>query len=256
MNHLSKALLSAAVIAFSGYAAQAQDKNAGVIDYEVSAKMAPRGGNSDGDAEERVVTFSQHFNFAAGKGKLVTERPSFGGGQPAPPQGGGNRGGGGGRMRGGFGGGFGGGSGYVDLTGKKYLQTFSKPDDSTKTFYSEEDFAAPKDAKLTDKTKKIAGYTCKKATVTLRDETYTVWYTQELPFSYSPINGLLPEDNGVVLAAESDRRSFTAKKVDLKAVAATDISLPANAQKVSEQELRDMRRDAMQKFRERQGNRN
>jgi hypothetical protein len=262
MNHLSKSLLGAAVIAFTGFAAQAQDKNAGVIDYEVSAKMTPRGGNTDGDAEERVVTFNQHFSFSAGKGKLATERPDFGGrngggqGQAppqGPPPGGGGNGGGGGRgMRGGFGG----GAAYVDLTGKKYLQVFTKPDDSTKTFYAEEEFSAPKDVKLTDKTKKVAGYNCKKATVTLRDETYTVWYTQELPFSYSPINGLLPEANGVVLSAESDKRSFSAKKVDLKPVAATEIALPANAEKVTQDQLRDMRRDAMQKFRERQNNRN
>ncbi|SFD33725.1 GLPGLI family protein [Chitinophaga sp. CF118] len=256
MNHLSKTLLSAALVAFSGITTQAQDKNAGVIDYEVSAKMAPRGGNTDGDAEEQIITFSQHFYFTAGKGKLATERPDFGGrnGQ-APPQGPPPGDAGNGRpprMRGGFGG----GPAYVDLTTKKYIQVFTKPDDSTKTFFAEEDFAAPKDVKLTDKTKKVAGYTCKKATVTLRDETYTVWYTQELPFSYSPINGLLPEGNGVVLSAESDRRSFSAKKVDLKPVAATDIALPANAEKVSEEQLREMRRDAMQKFRERQNNRN
>lgn len=257
MTHLSKSLLSAALIAFSGLAVQAQDKNAGVIDYEVSAKMTPRGGNTDGDAEERVITFNQHFSFTAGKGKLATDRPDFGGAGQTPPQGpppGNGNGGGSGRPR--MRGGFGGGPAYVDLVAKKYIQVFTKPDDSTKTFYAEEDFATPKDVKLTDKTKKVAGYNCKKATVTLRDETYTVWYTQELPFSYSPIKGLLPEGNGVVLSAESDRRSFSAKKVDLKPVAATDIALPANAEKVSEDQLRDMRRDAMQKFRERQNNRN
>lgn len=261
MTHLSKSLLGAALIAFSGFAAQAQDKNAGVIDYEVSAKMTPRGGNPDGDAEERIITFNQHFSFAGGKGKLATDRPTFGGPnggqglaapQGPPPDGDRNGSGGRPRMRGGFGG----GSAYVDLSGKKYIQVFTKPDDSTKTFYAEEDFATPKDVKLTDKTKKIAGYNCKKATLTLGDETYTVWYTQELPFSYSPINGLLPEANGVVLSAESDKRSFSAKKVDLKPVAATEITIPANAEKVSEAQLRDMRRDAMQKFRERQNNRN
>jgi hypothetical protein len=266
MNHLSKTLLSAALVAFSGITAMAQDKNAGVIDYEVSAKMGPRGGNTDGgDAEEQVITFSQHFFFTAGKGKLATERPDFGGrnggnGQ-APPQGpppGDNGGGGQGRGPRGMGmrGGFGGGPAYVDLTGKKYIQVFTKADDSTKTYYAEEDFAAPKDVKLTDKTKKVAGYNCKKATVTLRDETYTVWYTQELPFSYSPINGLLPEANGVVLSAESDRRSFSAKKVDLKPVAATEITIPANAEKISQDQLRDMRRQQMQQFRDRQNNRN
>jgi hypothetical protein len=254
MKNLSKTLLGVALVAFSGMTAMAQDKNTGVIDYEINAKMPQRGG-AEGDGDEQVVTFNQHFYFTGGKGKLETERPDFGGrgfGGGRPDGGGqggnGNGGGRGGRfggMRGAFGG------GYVDLSGKKYLQVFSKPEDSTKTYYAEEAFTPAKDAKLSDKMKKIAGYNCKKATVTIRNEEYTVWYTQDLPFSYSPINGLLPDGNGVVLSAEGSRRSFTATKVDFKPVT-TNVSLPANAEKVTEDQLRDMRREAMQKFRERQ----
>lgn len=254
MKNFSKTLLSLALVTFSGMTAFAQDKNTGVIDYEINAKMPQRGGN-EGDGEEQVITFNQHFYFTGGKGKLETDRPDFGGrgfggGRPDGAPGGDGNGGGrggrfGGRMRGNFGG------GYVDLSGRKYLQVFSKPDDSTKTYYAEEAYAPAKDAKLGDKTKKIAGYNCKKATVTVRNEEYTVWYTQDLPFSYSPVNGLLPDGNGVVLSAESSRRSFTATKVDFKPVT-TNVSLPANAEKVTEDQLRDMRREAMQKFRERQ----
>jgi hypothetical protein len=251
MKNFSKTLLSVALVTFCGMTAFAQDKNTGVIDYEINAKMPQRGGN-EGDGEEQVITFNQHFYFTGGKGKLETDRPDFGGrgfggGRPGGGQGGngGGRGGRFGGMRGNFGG------GYVDLTGKKYFQVFSKPDDSTKTYYAEEAYTPAKDAKLADKTKKIAGYNCKKATVTVRNEEYTVWYTQDLPFSYSPINGLLPDGNGVVLSAESSRRSFTATKVEFKPVTA-NVSLPANAEKVTEDQLRDMRRDAMQKFRERQ----
>jgi len=254
MKTLSKTLLSAALVAFTGMTALAQDKNTGVIDYEVNAKMPQRGG-AEGDGEEQVITFNQHFYFSDGEGKLDTERPNFGGGGfGGGRQGGGGQGGDGNdRPRGPrFGGGRGAfGNAYVDLTGKKYLQVFSKPEDTTKIYYAEEAYAAAKDAKLADKTKKIAGYTCKKATVTVRNEEYTVWYTQDLPFSYSPVNGLLPEGNGVVLSAESNRRSFTATKVDFKPVTA-NITIPANAEKVSEDQLRDMRREAMQKFRERQ----
>lgn len=255
MKTLSKTLLSAALVAFTGMTALAQDKNTGVIDYEVNAKMPQRGG-AEGDGEEQVITFNQHFYFSGGKGKLDTERPNFGGGGGfggGRPGGGGQGGDGNDRLRGPrFGGGRGNfGNAYVDLSGKKYLQVFSKPEDTTKIYYAEEAYTAAKDAKLSDKTKKIAGFTCKKATVTVRNEEYTVWYTQDLPFSYSPINGLLPDGNGVVLSAEGSRRSFTATKVDFKPVTA-NISIPANAEKVSEDQLRDMRREAMQKFRERQ----
>lgn len=256
MKHLSKTILGAALIAFTGFAAQAQDKNSGVIDYEVSAKMPSRGGDG-GDDDGQLITINQHFFFAAGKGKLETERPNFPGrgDRQGPPPEGGRDGNGGGRPR--FRGGMGMmGGGFVDLQGHKYIQTFTKPDDSTKTFFAEEEYKAGKDAKTTDKTKKIAGYTCKKATVTVRDETYTVWYTTELPFSYSPVNGLLPESNGVVLGAESSKRSFTAKKVDFKPVPADKVSLPGNAEKVSEEDLRNMRRDAFQKNRDDRQNRN
>ncbi|WPQ64188.1 GLPGLI family protein [Chitinophaga sancti] len=259
MNHLSKTLFGAALIAFTGFTAQAQEKNSGVIDYELSQKMPPRGGDG-GDEEGQVITIKQHFFFAAGHGKLETERPNFGGGMdrqgPPPPGEGGEQGPppgfGGGRFRGGFGMM---GGGFVDLQSHKYLQTFTKPDDSTKTYFAEEDFRPAKDVKPGDKTKKIAGYNCKKATVTVRDETYTVWYTTDLPFSYSPVNGLLPEPNGVVLAAESDNRSFTAKKVDFKPIPPEKVSLPGNAEKVSEEEMHKMRQEARDKFRDRQ-NRN
>lgn len=254
MKHLPKTLLSAALIAFTAMTAFAQDKNTGVIDYEVNAKMPQRGG-AEGDGEEQVITFNQHFYFSGGKGKLDTERPDFGGGRPGGGPGGqGGQGGPGGqgggrRMRGP------GGNAYVDLAGKKYLQVFSKPDDTTKVYFAEEAYAAAKEPKLSDKTKKIAGFSCKKATVTIRNEEYTVWYTQDLPFSYSPINGLLPEGTGVVLSAEGSRRSFTATKVDFKPVT-TDLSLPANAEKVTEDQLREMRRETMQRFRDRQNGNN
>lgn len=251
MKNLSKTLLSVALVTFTGITAFAQDKNTGVIDYEINARMPQRGG-AEGDGEERVVTFNQHFYFAAGKGKLETDRPDFGGqrfgrDRQRGPAGrnGGQRGNRFSRTPGAFGGGS-----YVDLAGKKYLQLFAKPGDSTKTYYAEEAYTAAKDAKLADKTKKIAGFNCKKATVKLHNEEYTVWYTQDLPFSYSPINGLLPDGNGVVLSAESSRRSFTATNVAFKPVT-TNVSIPANAEKVTEDQLRDLRREAMQKFRQR-----
>lgn len=256
MNKLSKTLLGAALIAFTGMTAvSAQDKNAGVIDYELSVKIPSRGGdNGGGDDGGQVITLTQHFTFADGKGKLTTDRPDFGnrgGGGQGQGQGGGGRFGGGGRMRG-----FGGmmGAGYVDIANKKYLQIMPDANDTTKLFYAEEDYNMPK-AETSDKTKKIAGYNCKRATVTIRDENYTVWYTTELPFSYSPINGLLPE-NGVVLGAESARRSFTAKKVEFKAVAAADVTIPANAQKITADEMREKRRDMMQRMRQQNQNQN
>jgi hypothetical protein len=258
MNQLSKTLFGAALMAMMGLGtAVAQDKTAGVIDYELNAKFGRPGGDGDG-SDDQVITLNQHFSFSNGKGKLTTDRPAggFQGGPGGGGQGGGRNGGGGGYQGGGGGrgggrmGGMFGGAAYVDLTSKKYLQVMRDMNDTTKYYYAEEDYTPATGVDKSDKTKKIAGYECKKATVTIRDESFTVWYTTDLPFSYSPINGLLPDGNGVVLAAESNRRTFTAKKVDFKAVAATDVALPANAEKITTDQMRDKRRDMMQRMRE------
>jgi hypothetical protein len=239
-------------------------QKSGVITYEVTARMDPdrmrgfnRGGNDDNaPAMSDVITLNQTFTFNDGKGKLVTERPDFGGQRRQRPggdttrrwgRGPGGQGGPGGRM----GMGPGGNAQYVDLANKKYDHVFSTFGDDKKTYYTEEDFIYTSNSKSSDKTKKIAGYECKKATIQLKDDTYTVWYTTDLPFSFSPINGLLPENNAVVLAAEGGRRAFTAKSVDLKPVT-EDLGIPADAEKISQEKMREIRREQMEKLRERQ----
>ena len=129
---------------------------------------------------------------------------------------------------------------------------FSTFGDNKKTYYTEEDFIVTADTKPSDKTKKIAGYTCKKATMQLKGDTYAVWYTTDLPFSFSPVNGLLPANIAVVLSAEGSNRAFTAKSVSLKPVTDTELGLPAGAEKVSQEEMRNIRRTEMEKFRQRQ----
>ncbi|WP_147323443.1 GLPGLI family protein [Chitinophaga silvatica] len=240
-------------------------QKSGVITYEVTARMDPermrgfnRGGNDDNNSVPDVVTFNQTFTFNDNVGKITTERPDFGGQrrQQRPdgdtsrrrgPGGPGGPGGQGGRMMMGPGG----NAQYVDLANKKYEQVFSTFGDDKKVFYTEEDYIYTANSKSSDKTKKIAGYTCKRATIQLKDDTYTVWYTTDLPFSFSPVNGLLPENNAVVLAAESSRRAFTAKSVDLKPVT-EDLSIPAGAEKISQEKMREIRREQMEKLRERQ----
>jgi hypothetical protein len=249
-------------------------QKSGVITYEVTARMERgggfnRGGGGDDNAQvPDVVTFNQTFTFNDNVGKLTTERPDFGGQRRQRPDGDtarrrGNRGPGGpnaqggpggrpgGRMGMGMGMGMGFGGQYVDLANKKYEQVFSTFGDDKKLYYTEEDFVYTTNSKSSDKTRKIAGYTCKRATVQLKDDTYTVWYTTDLPFSFSPINGLLPEQHAVVLAAEGGRRAFTAKSVELKPVS-DDLTIPAGAEKVSQEKMREIRKEQMEKLRERQ----
>lgn len=235
-------------------------QQSGIIEYEVTAKTDPermrafqRGGDDAPEIPD-VITFKQVFTFNNNIGKLTTERPEgggFGGRRQRP---GGDTSAPRGPRPGGMGMGRGGGfnAQYVDLANKKYEQVFSTFGDDKKTYYTEEDYIFTANNKSSDKTKKIAGYTCKKATIQLKDDTYTVWYTTELPFSFSPVNGLLPDSNAVVLSAEGSRRAFTAKSVSLKAITDTDLALPAGAEKVSQEQMREIRKQEMEKLRKRQ----
>lgn len=235
-------------------------QQSGIIEYEVTAKTDPermrafqRGGDDAPEIPD-VITFKQVFTFNNNIGKLTTERPEgggFGGRRQRP---GGDTSAPRGPRPGGMGMGRGGGfnAQYVDLANKKYEQVFSTFGDDKKTYYTEEDYIFTANNKSSDKTKKIAGYTCKKATIQLKDDTYTVWYTTELPFSFSPVNGLLPDSNAVVLSAEGSRRAFTAKSVSLKPITDTDLALPAGAEKVSQEQMREIRKQEMEKLRKRQ----
>ncbi|NSL89394.1 GLPGLI family protein [Chitinophaga sp. Mgbs1] len=247
MNQLSRIILTAAVVLpFSGPLLAQQS---GTITYEVTAKTDPermrgfRGGDDNNDREiPETITFTQLFTFSNGNGKLTTERPDFGNRRPQRDSAiQGQR-----RM------GFRNNAQYTDLTHKKYLQVFSTSGDDKKTYYAEEDYVVTADPKAGDKTRKIAGYPCKKATIKLHDDSYTVWYTTALPFSYSPVNGLLPDSNGVVLSAEGSKRAFIATEISLKSITDNDLTIPANAEKISLEQLRDIRKQEMEKFRKRQ----
>ncbi|MCS6795008.1 MAG: hypothetical protein RMJ97_06385 [Raineya sp.] len=116
------------------------------------------------------------------------------------------------------------------------------------------------------KTKKILGYNCKKATLKTEDDTYTIWYTTELGFTYSPLSqstssmqrwgrggGNMPKlpviviENAVVMAVEGTDIGFEAKKVSKDEV--QEITMPTDAQKVTEEELREIFQKRRSNFR-------
>ncbi|GAB2943727.1 hypothetical protein GCM10027048_05550 [Hymenobacter coalescens] len=141
---------------------------------------------------------------------------------------------------------------YLNLKERTYAtQLTVKKDEQTTTYRADAPFGPAQGWQLTDQTKKIAGYTCRKATVPYRQETYTVWVTTELPFTYSPIRELMP-DKGVVLAVEGSGEQFRASKVDLKApVQAADVRPSGAAQSVTLAQLQDLREKARADFRQR-----
>lgn len=218
----------------------AQDKNAGVIDYEVTMKVDMSkvkivtigGDNGAPPPIPDVITHNQLFYFSGNNARLDGAKPRLqiigGSGNEMQPK-------------------------IPVLSAQYFIATDKKAFDAIevtedgKKYYAE---AAAMEASwdLSEKTKKILGYSCRKATVKLKDEVFTVWYTTEISGNFSPIAGLQPPA-GFVLSIESDNRSFVAKKIELKAVAATEVNLPADAQKVTKAELDDIRRKAFEDMR-------
>ncbi|QJW88594.1 GLPGLI family protein [Spirosoma taeanense] len=158
---------------------------------------------------------------------------------------------------------------FLDLAGHKRIEVMTiKQDSVTQMYQTERPMPTPEGWQTSDKTKKIAGYLCHKATATRRpnrrmrgngaapatgndaaEETYTVWYTTDLPFTYSPVADLTPPA-GVVLQIESDKESFKATKVSLEAVPETSVQPPKNAKPIAAAEMEQIRRKAMADFRQ------
>ncbi|WP_138990408.1 GLPGLI family protein [Larkinella sp. C7] len=242
---------------------------AGKISYEVMQKIdfsqikmvingqevRPDGADAPAGMPE-TRSFVQHFIFSGTHGKEEQDRNSGGGimvrqviqdggGGPGPgpggPEGRGNRNFNGRPFERAV---------YYDLAAQKTVEVLAIKKDSVTRFYQTE---IPQKRvtgwQETDKTKKIAGYLCKKATVPFKNMSYTVWYTTELPFTYSPISSLTPE-KGVVLQIESDNEAFKATKIAAQDVKESDVMLPQTAQVVTPEELNTIRQKAMADMRQ------
>lgn len=158
---------------------------------------------------------------------------------------------------------------FLDLANRQRIDVITIKKDSVSTTYrTERPMPTAENWQPSDKTKKIAGYLCHKATATAslgrqrngagsgrtapsptKAETYTVWYTTDLPFTYSPVAALTPE-KGVVLQIESDNESFKATNISAEAVADSAVRPPADAKAISSDEMEQLRRKAMADFRQ------
>lgn len=139
---------------------------------------------------------------------------------------------------------------FIDISGAKTitLLTIGKGEEA-RTYRAESPVMRAEGWQLTDQTKKIAGYQCRKATVPFRKENYTVWFTTDLPFTYSPIAELTPE-KGVALLIESSKEQANAMKVSLTPVEPKDVEPSGHAQNVTSEQLKDIREKAMADFRQ------
>jgi GLPGLI family protein len=237
----------AATILFSTLGAFSQ--TSGEIEYEITRQISPDqmrrfGGGAGGDESSpmpSVITLNQIMKFNGTMGTVSMPRP----GQQM----------GGMMMQGSqmrrfmpFD-----SKDFVDLANGKYLHYLraTSGEDTTTWYLNEEPFESPTDWKVEKKTKKILGYECKKATATLKNTTYTIWYTTDIKgLKFSPLNGLFPAE-GVILALESDEQAYIAKKIDLSTAIPTEDVTPnyPEAKSISADELRTMRREAGERMR-------
>lgn len=228
-------LLSAScLLAALPFSVFAQSNHSGVINYEIiiqrnNSGMGGQNMNNDGDNggdAPSTFTMERTFTFNATGGKLAS--PSFGGG------GGGNF-----ARRGSN-------DEYVDFANKQFIRAFKREGNDT-TFYISQQMRTAENFQPSDKTKKIAGYVCHKATAQMRNNTFTIWYTKDLPENFSPVDGLIPPDGGFVLALESDRMEYRATKINLQDVSNKDVQMQGPTKELSQEEVRAMRQRMFQR---------
>lgn len=231
----------ACLLSMVSFTAFAQQNNAGIVNYEVTIQRNSNGmggqnmnnNNNDGSGDAPdVFTMQRTFTFNANGGKLSS--PAFGGQQAQGQRGNFRRGGS--------------NDEYVDFANKKYIRAFKREGNDT-TFYITQDMRNATNFQTSDKTKKIAGYTCHKATAQLRNATFTIWYTTDIPENFSPVDGLIPPDGGFVLALESDRMEYKATKVQLQNVSDNEVQIQGPSVQLSQDQIREMRRQMFERRR-------
>lgn len=217
------------VVSLSGFA---QSGSSGVVNYEIIIQRNnPNGGQSmnsndaNGGDAPNTFTIERTFTFNSTGGKLSS--PSFGGGRNGNFARRGSN------------------EEYVDFANKKYIRAFKRDGNDT-TFYISQDIKTAANFQPSDKTKRIAGYICYQATAQMRNNTFTIWYTKDIPENFSPVDGLVPPDGGFVLALESDRMEYRATKVSLRDVSNNEIQIQGISRQLSPDEIREMRRRMFQ----------
>jgi hypothetical protein len=119
---------------------------------------------------------------------------------------------------------------------------------STSAEIEKENAGQPKGTvSITNETKNIAGYTCKKAIVTTNDDgvksTFEVWFTDEIGGKdanfdnpmYKDINGVMLE---FILKTPQASMKLSATSIEKKAVSAKDFEIPSDYTLTTQDELK------------------
>ncbi len=133
---------------------------------------------------------------------------------------------------------------YIDYTKKELIQMASFDDGDA--YSSSTGFDGLPTLELTDKTRKIEGYTCKLAKTVINSNQIEVWYTTEAGIEGSPQPhvGYVP---GLVLSiVRNGNYETVATQIDIKRKKAKESVLPASmGQTVTKNELGDIKREKM-----------
>lgn len=208
-------LLGITMIPFVSFGQQAS----GTIDYSVTmqGRSFHRPGSDQQDSPPRSFTMKRQLTFNTTAGKF------------AAPESDRNS-----RRGRGF------GAEFINFQNKEFIRAFKRRDNDT-TFYIAQPFKEAESFTLTGKTKELLGYNCQEATAQLRNGKATLWFTKDLPFTFSPVNGLVPPNGGVVLDLKNNRMHYQATQVQLKAVDAASVAIPEPSHQLSREELEKTR---------------
>ena len=130
----------------------------------------------------------------------------------------------------------------LNMMGQKYAIK-----QTTAEIEKENTAAGTTTVELSDETKVIAGYTCKKAVVTVNDDgvktTYEVFYSSELGTKVANFNNPIYKDiDGVLLEfsmkTQMGNMKFTATDVEKKSLAAKDFEIPSDYTLTTQDELK------------------
>lgn len=93
------------------------------------------------------------------------------------------------------------------------------------------------EVQLTDETKEIIGFRCKKATIKDKAGNKTIfWYTTDLPLKASPLPGVWTE--GLVLGVENNRMKYYATSVEYLKVGDKEFTLPKKSRLITQDEYK------------------
>ena len=127
----------------------------------------------------------------------------------------------------------------IDMMGQKYAIRTSPAD--LDTAYKKMPAAK---IEFKNDTRDIAGYSCKKATVTEEDQTYDIWYTDAFGTESNFSNPALREVKGMLMEYESDmngiKMKMTAKTIKAEKIKDILFMMPADYKELTKEEVKSM----------------